>query len=321
MARSLWTGSLSFGLVNVPVQLVSAARDMDYHFNQLHETDHVRIEQRRYCSEDGKELDWEEVAHSYDLDGRQVVVTDEELASVQPRKTRTIQIEAFVDLAEVDPIYFDHPYFLVPSGDSEGTLRAYRLLVEVMGETERAALGRFVMRSKEYLAAVRVRDGALTVTTMRFSDEVRPTDHVPTGGSKPGRNELEQAVAVIEELSTDWDPERYTDCYRERLRRVIEAKRKNRTVHAPEPESEPSPVPDLMAALQRTLANVRGGREARADGDGDGADGRRGDEDGRSGEDLAGLTKAELYERAQERDIEGRTKMSKDELVEALGGS
>ena len=147
MPRALWSGSLSFGLVNVPVQLVSAARDLDYHFHQLHEKDKVRIEQRRFCSEEDVEVTWEEVAHSYDDDGKQVVITDAELGSVEPRKTRTIDIEAFVNLTDVDPIYFDHPYYLVPAGESEGTLRAYRLLVEVMDRSERVALGRFVMRS------------------------------------------------------------------------------------------------------------------------------------------------------------------------------
>ena len=132
MPRALWSGSLSFGLVNVPVQLVSAARDLDYHFHQLHEKDKVRGSSSGGSAKEDEEVGWEEVAHGYDLDGKQVVLTDDELGSVQPRKTRTIEIEAFVDLAEVDPIYFDHPYFLVPAGDSDGTLRAYRLLVEVM---------------------------------------------------------------------------------------------------------------------------------------------------------------------------------------------
>src|SRR5205814_4773531 len=154
----------------------------------------------------------------YDLNGKQVVLTDEELASVQPRKTRTIDIEAFVPLAEVDPTYFDHPYHLAPAGDSEGTLRAYRLLVEAMGSSGRAALGRVVMRTKEYLAAVRVRDGALTLTTMLFEDELRPASAILTGGKKPSKNELDQAVTLIEELSTDWEPERYEHCYRERPR-------------------------------------------------------------------------------------------------------
>jgi DNA end-binding protein Ku len=302
--RALWSGSLSFGLVNVPVQLFSAARDLDYHFNELHEKDKVRIEQRRYCSEEDVEVMWEEVARSFDLDGKQVIVTDEELASVQPRKTRTIDIEAFVELSQVDPIYFDHPYVLVPAGESEGTLRAYRLLVETMGRAERVALGRFVMRTKEYLAAVRVRDGALTLSTMLFHDEVRPTKPIPTGGKKPTTKELDSAVAVIEELSTDWKPERYEDCYRERLRRVIDAKRKRRKIETPKPEKEPAPVPDLMAALERTLQNARAGKDIRADPEGD--------------DELEELSRDELDDRARKEGIRGRTKMSKKELVEAL---
>ena len=238
MPRALWSGSLSFGLVNVPVQLVSAARDLDYHFHQLHEKDKVPIEQRRFCSKDDVEVIWEEVAHSYDLDGKQVVITDEELASVQPRKTRTIDVEAFVDLAEVDPIYFDHPYFLVPAGDSEGTLRAYRLLVETMADQDQVALGRFVIRTKEYLVAVRAREGVLALTTMLFHDEVRPTKDVDGGGKKPSKKQLDTAVAIIEGLSTDWDPGRYQDCYRERLKRVIDAKRKRKTIEVPKPEKE-----------------------------------------------------------------------------------
>ena len=265
MPRSLWTGSLSFGLVNVPVQVVTALRDLDLHFHELHEKDKARVEHRRFCSEEDVEVTWEEVARSYDLDGKQVVLTDEELASVQPRKTRTIEIEAFVDLADVDPILFDHPYLLVPAGDVEGTLRAYRLLVETMERSERLALGRFVMRTKEYLAGIRARDGALALTTMRFNDEVRPTKDVPTGGKKPAKARLDEAVALIEALSTDWDPESYTDCYRERLQKVVAAKRKRRKIEAPEPEPEPGPVPDLMEALKASLANVRAGRDLRAE--------------------------------------------------------
>jgi len=308
MPRPLWSGSLSFGLVNVPVQLMSAARDLDYHFHELHEKDNVRIEQRRFCSKEDVEVMFEEVAHGYDLDGKQVIVSDAELGSVEPRKTRTIDIEAFVELADVDPIYFDHPYLLMPAGDSEGTLRAYRLLVEVMGRTERAALGRFVMRTKEYLAAIRAREGGLTLSTMLFHDELRPTKPVPTGGKKPGKKQLDQAIALIEALSTDWDPESYKDCYRERLRRVIESKRKHRKIELPKAEKEPTPAPDLMDALQRALDNVRAGRDARADAAGD----SNGDGD------LARLSRDELYERAQKEDIPGRTRMSKKELAAAL---
>jgi DNA end-binding protein Ku len=305
MPRALWSGSLSFGLVNVPVQLMSAARDLDYHFHELHEKDKVRIEQRRFCSEEDSEVLWEEIAHSYDLDGKQVIVTGEELGSVEPRKTRTIDIEAFVALADVDPIYFNHPYVLVPVGDSEGTRRAYRLLVEVMADTGRVALGRFVMRTKEYLTAVRAREGALLLTTMRFHDEVRPTAPVPTGGKKPSKKQLDQAVALIEAMATDWDPTNYEDCYRERLRSVIESKRKRRKIEAPAPEKEPEPAPDLMDALQRALDNVRAGRDVRtAPENGDG--------------ELEGLSRDELLERAKKEKLSGRTKMSKKELVDAL---
>jgi DNA end-binding protein Ku len=152
MPRSLWTGSLSFGLVNVPVSLVTAVRDVDPHFRQLHEKDAAPIDVRRWCSKEDAEVPFEEIAHGYELDnGRDVIVFDKELEAIEPRVTRTIEIEQFVDLAEVDPIYFDHPYFLVPAAADDGSKRAYWLLIEVMSSGARAALGRFVMRAKEYL--------------------------------------------------------------------------------------------------------------------------------------------------------------------------
>ena len=302
MARALWSGSLSFGLVNVPVQLFSAVRDQDLHFRQLHEKDGSPIETRRFCSTEDEEVPFEEVGHGYELDsGKEVVLSDEELSAAAPRKTRTIDIEAFVDLADVDPVYFDHPYFLLPEGEAEGTRRAYRLLVEVMQGTERAALGRFVLRTKEYLVAVRVRDDLLSLTTMRFHDEVRPTKPVPGGGRKPAKERLDRAVTLIEAMSVDWDPARYEDRYRERLLEVIERKKKGKRITVPDDEDEPSPIPDLMAALERSLA-------AQGKGDGASAD----------GDDLAGLSRDELYDRAQEAGVKGRSSMSKDQLVDAL---
>ena len=312
MPRALWNGSLSFGLVNVPVQLASAARDLDIHFRQLHAKDGAPIEQRRFCSQDDAEVEWEEVGRGFELDGgKQVVLTDEELASVQPEKTRTIEVEAFVDLEDVDPIYFDHPWFLVPAGESQGTRRAYRLLLEVMESTGRAALGRFVMRTKEYLVLVRPRDGLLSVTTMLFHDEVRPTDGIAPGGRKPAREKIEQAAAVIESLAADWEPQRYTDCYRERLMDVVEQKKKGRRVRAPKEPREPKPAPDLMAALQETLDRMGATGRAR---DRD----RAGQQDGRGR--LERMSRDELYERAQAQSVPGRSRMSKEELIEALGG-
>jgi DNA end-binding protein Ku len=263
VARSLWTGSLSFGLVNVPVVLVSAVRDQDLHFRQVHEKDGAPIDVQRWCSKEDVEVPYEEITHSYELDdGKEVVITDEELESVEPRRTRTIEIEQFVDLAEVDPIYFDHPYFLLPASSDDGATRAYRLLTEVMSQTDRAALGRFVMRAKEYLAIVRARDGVMSLTTMVFADEVRTTKDVESAGQKshkPPNKQLQAAVSVIEELSADWEPEKHTDNYRERLKKVVARKKKGETIKAPKPREAPDEAPDLMDALERTLAEMTGG--------------------------------------------------------------
>jgi DNA end-binding protein Ku len=260
MARSLWSGSLSFGLVNVPVAMHSGVRDTDLHFRQLHEKDHAPIEMRRFCAEEDEEVPYDEIANGYETDDDELVIlTDAELATAAPRKTRTIDIEAFVDLDDVDPISFDHPYVLVPAGDSEGVLRAYRLLVEVMERTERAALGRFVMRTKEYLVLIRARGGRLTLTTLRWHDEVRPAKDVPTPTKrdKPAKKEVDRAVALIEALACPWDPDRYEDAYQKRLKKIVQRKRKGQAVEVPEPEKEPAPVPDLMAALEQTLAEVK----------------------------------------------------------------
>lgn len=268
MPRSLWTGSLSFGLVNVPVALVSAVRDLDLHFRQLHEKDKTPIETQRWCSEEDKEVPWEAITRAYELDNaKQVIVTDEDFEAVEPRKTRTIDIEQFVELEDVDPIYFDHPYWLVPAGDDEGATRAYRLLLGVMESTDQAALGRFVMRAKEHLAIVRARDGALALTTMRFHDEVRPTRDVPSASgksTKPAKKELDAAVDLIEALGADWDPSNYKDRYRQRLQKVVNKKRKGQKIEAPEDGGKaPDAVPDLMAALEESLKNAREGSSAR----------------------------------------------------------
>jgi len=312
MARPLWTGAVSFGLVNVPVALFSAVRDLDVHFRQLHEPDGAPIDTRRFCADEDREVPYDEIGHGYDLEDEQVVLTDEDLAAAAPRRTRTIDIDAFVDLADVDPILFDHAYILAPTGEAEGNLRAYRLLVDALSENERAGLGRFVMRSKEHLVLLRVRDERLTLVTMRFHDEVRATDGIPAGGRKPARAKLDATVQLVEALSCDWDPGRYEYRYRERLLDVIERKRKGRKIVVPSGgrDDEGAP-PDIMAALKASLERVRtGGGPDAGDGDGDG-----GRDDG---DDLGGLTRDELYERAQAADVPGRSSMSKDELIEAL---
>ena len=253
MARSLWTGSLSFGLVNVPVQLYSAVRDLDLHFRQLHAKDDTPIETHRVCSQEGKEVPYDEIGHEYEG----VVLTDSELSAADPAKTRTIDIEAFVKLEEIDPVYFDHPYYLAPAGETDGTVRAYRLLAGVMDKTERAALGRFVLRSKEYLVAIRVRDKALTLSTLRFADEVRSPKELPGAGGRTKPKEVKEAVKLIEALSTDWDPSNYEDEYRKRLQAIVRKKRQGGEIKQPETDPERTQaVPDLMAALEASLQKV-----------------------------------------------------------------
>jgi len=260
MARPLWSGSLSFGLVNVPVALFSGVSDTDVHFRQLHAKDHTPVEIHRFCAEEDAEIPYDEIANGYEPDdGELVVLTDAELAAAAPRRSRTIDIEAFVDVEDVDPIFYDHPYVVLPAGEADGIQRAYRLLLEVMGRTERAALGRFVMRTKEHLALIRAVDERLVLTTLLWHDEVRPAEDVPspTKKDKPKPKQVEQAVELIETLSCPWDPSRYEDRHEKRLKAILRRKEKGQAIEVPEDEEEePSPVEDLMEALERSLAEA-----------------------------------------------------------------
>jgi DNA end-binding protein Ku len=261
MARGLWTGTLSFGLVAVPVRMVSAVRDRDVHFHEIDQKTGERIEIRRTCEKGKTEVTWEHIGHGYDLDGKQVVLSDEELAAAAPERTRTIEIEEFVDLKDIDPAHFNHPYFLLPDSGSEGVIRAYSLLRDAIANTGQVAIGRVVLRSKEYLVAVRERDELLSLTTLLFADEIRdPGDiaDVPTGRAGiPGRGEVAQAVKVIDAMTRKFNPERYEDCHRKRLMKIIQAKRKTGEVEIPDVEPQPDAVPDLMAALKESLARVK----------------------------------------------------------------
>ena len=195
-------------------------------------------------------MPWEDIGHGYELDGKQVVLSDEELAAAAPERTRTIEIEQFVELDAIDPAHFNHPYFLLPDSESEGVTRAYRLLRDAIASTGQVAIGRVVLRSKEYLVAVRERDELLSLTTMLFADEIRDPDDidaVPTGRTgTPGRGEVAQAIKVIDAMTRDFDPSRYEDCHRSRLMKIIQSKRRTGEVEIPdvEPEPEPGPGPD-----------------------------------------------------------------------------
>jgi DNA end-binding protein Ku len=269
MARSLWTGSLSFGLVTVPVTLHSAVRDRDLHFNQLHAPDGSPIETRRVCAHEGREVPWGEIAKGYELeDGRWVLLSEEDLAAAAPRKSRTIDIERFIEERDIDPIYLHRPYLLVP-GD-EAAARAYALLGEAMRRSGKVALGRFVMHAKEHLVSIRPRRKLLTLTTMRFYDEVRSSGDIAEGidsAPVPTPEQIDNAMAIIGELEVPFEPTRYKDEHRAHLEDVIKRKRKGRKISVPAVEKKPpeptTATPDLMGALEQSLARIRGDADAR----------------------------------------------------------
>jgi DNA end-binding protein Ku len=256
MPRPIWSGAISFGLVNVPVKLYSAVSKKDIRFHELHRTDGVRLTRKRVCPADDAEVPYEDVIKGFELSpGRYVTVEREELEALAPRATRAIEIEDFVDLDEIDPIYFEHPYYLVPD---KGAARAYSLLLAAMERSRKVAIARVVIRTKGYLAAIRVANGALAMTTLLFADEVIPTDTLDNlpEAEEPAERELAMAQQLIESLSTEFDASRYRDDYRERVLDLIERKAEGQVIQQPEAE-EPAPVVDLVAALEASLAEAK----------------------------------------------------------------
>jgi DNA end-binding protein Ku len=283
MPRSIWRGAISFGLVNVPVKLYSAVSKKTVRFNQLHDADGVRIQQKRVCPADGEEVPYEHIVKGYEISpDRYVVVTSEELEALDPKKTRTIDIEDFVDLDEIDPLFYEHPYYLVPD---TGAAKAYKLLLTALTESNKFAIARVVIRSKEYLTAIRPADGVLTMETMLFADELVPPeqlDEFPEEDVKATEREVEMARQLIESLSSEFDPTKYRDEYRERVLELIERKAAGQEVAVQPPTEEPAKVPDLMAALEASLAEAKKEKEkaprkpTRAEAAGDGATKPRG---------------------------------------------
>jgi DNA end-binding protein Ku len=258
MPRPIWSGSVSFGLVNVPVKLMTATSQKDVRFHQLHDADGGRINQKRVCSLDGEEVEYGHIVKGYDLGGgRYVRVEPEELAAIDVEATRTIDIEEFVDLADIDPVYFERSYYLVPDGRAE---KPYALLVETMARTGKVAVGRFVLRTKQYLATIRARDGILILATMLYADEVVDPEEleVPTAQDTiPTERELSMATQLVESLSAGFEPDKYHDDYREKVLALIEAKADGEIVTQPEAPAAAAPVVDLMAALEASLAQAK----------------------------------------------------------------
>jgi len=261
MPRAIWSGSISFGLLNVPVKLYSATSKKSVSFRELRAEDGSRIRHKRVAEADGAEVSYDDIVKGYEIAPDQyVVLTRDELEEIDPKRTRAIEIQDFVDLDEIDPIYFDHPYYL---GPDKGAEKPYALLVKAMTESRKVAVARFVLRNKEHLAAIRPMGDVLTMATMRFADEVVSPDEiaeaVETDGEKPKKREVEMARSLIDSLTSDFDPSGYRDEYRDEVLALIERKAKGESVvESASEEPEPTKAPDLMAALEESLAAIKG---------------------------------------------------------------
>ena len=301
MPRAIWSGSVAFGLVSVPVRMTSAVSEHALHFNYVHEPDGSRIGYEKICKKEGKPVPDDEIVKAFEIEkGEWVYMTDEDFEAAQVDEgAKTVDIRAFVPYEEIDPIYFERTYYLEPQ---EGGEKVYALLARAMDDSGLVAVAKLVMRDRQHLACLRVRDGVITLERMHFADEIRPAKDVATNGARLGKNELAMARQLVEQFSGSFEPERFRDTYRDTLCEIIRAKQRGETVEvAEEPETE-APV-DLMEALRASVEAAQGRRPAKR----------------RSGGDrLDGLSKEELYELARTADLPGRSDMSKDELVEAL---
>jgi len=259
MPRAIWSGSISFGLVNVPVKLYSAVKRKDVQFHQFDKSGN-RIHNKRVSEKSGREVDYDDIVKGYELSkGEHVLIESEELEAYKPESTRTVEISDFVDLAEIDPIFYDHTYYLAPDG--KPAHKPYALLLEAMQKKGRVAIGTVVIRTKQYLAAVRPFDGALALSTMLFADEIVPVSEVVDKvEASVSDRELKVAAQIIDSLTSEWEPDRYHDTYREEVLGLIKKKAKGQEVVVEEPEEEKqAEVLDLMAALEASLADAKGG--------------------------------------------------------------
>ncbi|WP_406431040.1 Ku protein [Streptomyces sp. NBC_01589] len=341
MARAIWTGVITFGLVSVPVGLYTAVGDHTVHFHQLQRGSADRVRNRRVNERTGEEVAAEDTVKGFEVaEGEYVVVERDELDEIAPGRSQTIDISDFVDLGDVEPVYFDRTYYIAPRG-KEYT-KVYELLRAALAETGKAGIATFVMRGKQYLTALRAEDELLVLQTLHWADEVRdPGQELPDlPSSRAGKGkERDMAIQLIDALGAPWDPARYHDTYQEKVRELVRAKAEGQEIAVAEEAPQATNVVDLMELLQGSLDQAQGSREreptapqqkkkapqprakrktaakappkaARASAS------ARGQGGGRS--ELRQLTKTELYQRATAQDIAGRSKMSRDELIDAL---
>jgi DNA end-binding protein Ku len=299
--RAIWSGSISFGLVSVPVRMFSAIEEHTLHFNFVHAPDGSRIGYEKICKAEEKPVPDDEIVKAFEYEkGEWVYMTDEDFEAAAAENHRTIDIRAFVPYEEIDPIYFERTYYLAPQEDGE---KVYALLVRAMDDAGLAGIAKWVMRDRQNLGLVRIREGVITLERMHFADEIRPAEDVAPKKAKVDKQELDMAAQLIEQYTGAFEPKRLRDTYRDALCEIIEAKRRGEEVHV-EREPEPEAPTDLMAALR---ASVEAARKRGSPLTSDADDG-----------DLDDLSREELYELAKKADIPGRSEMSKGQLVEAL---
>jgi DNA end-binding protein Ku len=298
--RAIWTGSIAFGLVNVPVRMYSAVEEHTLHFNYVHAPDGSRIGYEKICKSEDKPVPDDEIVKAFEYEKSEwVYMTEEDFEAAAAENHKTIDIRAFVPFEDIDPIYFERTYYLGPEENGE---RVYALLSRAMENSGLAGVAKWVMRDRQNLGLLRIRDGVIALERMHFADEIRSTEGIGPGDAKLDKSELEMAAQLIEQYSGEFNPEEYRDTYRDALCEIIKAKRRGEEVRV-EAEPEAEAPTDLMAALRASVEAARRGRPAPA---------RKGNGN------LERKSKEELYELAKKADIPGRSDMSKDELVKAL---
>jgi DNA end-binding protein Ku len=300
--RSLWTGSISFGLVNVPVRVYSAVHEHKLRFHLVHAKDDGPIGYEKICKVEEKPVPSDEIVKAFEYrKGEFIQLTDEDFEAVQVEGQHTIDLEDFVPYEQIDPVFFAHTYLV---GPQEGAERPYSLLVNAMEDSELAGIGKFVMRNRQYLGCLHVRNGILTLEQLYFADEVDPPETILPGKlPSVAKRELDMATQLIESFSGDWKPEKYEDTYTDALKEIVKRKRKGEAVHRVR-ELQEEETPDLLEALRMSLEQSQRGRRARGNGNG-----------------KSDVTKDQLQKRAAKLGIEGRSKMSKDELAKAVASA
>jgi DNA end-binding protein Ku len=346
MARAIWTGVITFGLVSVPVGLYTATKDHTVHFHQLQRGTSDRIRNRKINERTGKEVTGDDIVKGFEVDeGQYVVVEPDELDEIAPGRSQTIEISDFVGREEIGPVYFDRTYYVAPRG--EEYTKVYELLRAALAQANSVGIATFVMRGKQYLTALQAEDEVLMLQTLHWADEVRDPGkelpELPSGRARKGK-ELDMALQLVDSLSGPWDPTRYRDTYQEKVRKLVRAKAEGQEIAVAEEAPAATNVVDLMQVLQGSIDQARGGSgaggESRTKKPGPArkpaakatkksaprkappktarASSASRDQRRNGKSELRQLSKAELYERATEQNLSGRSKMSREELIDAL---